>query len=146
MAARHERGERRRGGGGGGQRGAGRALNNRFNWVMHEEVTYARGSKPRGSRPSVALPTSAGSAPRAPAILSALHAIRCWPSVFWLLNNNDLLSSRLCLFRSIAPSTLMTYAGIYLAQTVALNRSSPFFNPLSLESNRTHRWSKVQDH
>lgn len=26
-----------------GRRVAGRALNNRFNWVMHEEVTYAKG-------------------------------------------------------------------------------------------------------
>lgn len=43
IATRHERRERKKERGVGGETGgAGKALNNRFNWVMHEEVTYAR--------------------------------------------------------------------------------------------------------
>lgn len=74
---------------------AGGALNNRFNWVMHEEVTYAKGLNLAArdllpclrSRHSPSLPPSSLS-------LSASSSVR---------------------------STLMTRTGIYSAQTVALN-------------------------
>lgn len=81
---------------------AGRALNNRFNWVMHEEVTYAKGPNlaARDLLLPAALPTRSG---HSPSLLLSL--------------------SPLSFASSSVRSTLMTRTGIYSAQTVALNQS-----------------------
>lgn len=56
---------------------AGRALNNRFNWVMHEEVTYAKGPNlaARDLLLPAALPTRSGHSPSLLLSLSLLSRL-----------------------------------------------------------------------